>query len=43
MHEFFGASAELPKAEQAQQEAAAHFAAAFGGSGGLGGVSGLGR
>ena len=30
MHEFFGASAVLDKAEQAQQEAARHFLAAFG-------------
>lgn len=29
MHEFFGASAVLPKAEQAQQEAAIHFRNAF--------------
>jgi acetyl esterase/lipase len=34
MHEFFGASAVLTKAEQAQQEAATHFTAAFGASGG---------
>lgn len=33
MHEFFGASAVLDKAEQAQQEAAQHFRAAFGGAG----------
>lgn len=32
MHEFFGASAVLDKAEAAQQEAAAHFAAALDGS-----------
>lgn len=30
MHEFFGAAAVLEKAEQAQQEAAAHFTRAFG-------------
>jgi acetyl esterase len=29
MHEFFGASAVLDKAEQAQREAAAHFAQWF--------------
>jgi len=33
MHEFFGASAVLDKAEQAQQEAAQHFLGAFGASG----------
>lgn len=33
MHEFFGASAVLDKAEQAQQEAAQHFLRAFGSSG----------
>ena len=32
MHEFFGASAVLDKAEQAQQSAARHFLAAFGGA-----------
>jgi acetyl esterase/lipase len=30
MHEFFGAAAVLPKAEQAQQQAAEHFTEAFG-------------
>lgn len=44
MHEFFGASAVLDKAEQAQQEAARHFLAAFdtGGSGRTGRADGTG-